>query len=110
MKVTDTHVYFYQDYYSQWDTKHGFFDGNGIWFNCAEQYMMWNKAIHFGDMYVAGLIMSEKHPRDQKAWGKKVAGYVDKEWEDIRFDVVVQGNVYKFSQNKELKFELKIEV
>lgn len=105
MKVTGTHVYFYRDFYSQWHIL-PFTDDKGNTFNCAEQAMMYEKAMLFNDTATAAKIMAETYPGNQKALGREVKGYVDAEWDAVRLDVVTKINYFKFSQNEKIKNEL----
>lgn len=74
----------------------------GGYYNCAEQYMMAEKARLFGDEDVRSQILSEYHPMAIKKLGRKVRNYDDAVWKARRFDVVVEGNMAKFSQNSKL--------
>lgn len=75
---------------------------DGAYYNCAEQYMMAEKARLFGDESVRSQILSEYHPMAIKKLGRKVRNYDDAVWKARRFDVVVEGNMAKFSQNSKL--------
>ena len=76
---------------------------DGIEYNCAEQYMMAEKARLFKDEDSLDQIMASKNPRDQKAIGRKVKGFVQEEWEAVARDVVTKANLAKFSQDQTLK-------
>lgn len=76
---------------------------DGQYYNCAEQYMMAEKARIFGDEEVRQQILAEYNQMTMKKLGRKVRGYDDHIWKDKRFDVVVKGNVAKFSQNEKLR-------
>jgi hypothetical protein len=91
--------FFWSGPFSQW-SKAQFTDDDGISYNCAEQYMMYKKAIFFEDYDIAEQILKEKNPRNQKSLGRKVKNFNKIKWDEIAKDVVFQGNVYKFSQNK----------
>lgn len=78
------------------------FEAEGQEFNCAEQYMMWGKAMLFEDEAVAKEIMEAKHPREHKALGRKVKGYDEQKWRENRERIVKDGNRAKFTQNAEL--------
>jgi ribA/ribD-fused uncharacterized protein len=69
-------------------------------FNCAEQYMMFAKALFFGDFETAGKIMKNNNPRQQKGLGRNVNGFDEERWEKIRSTVVENASVEKFGQNK----------
>lgn len=61
------------------------------------------KALLFGDAEMAEKIPAAPHPREAKALGRKVRGFVEERWAERRFDLVVAGNVAKFGQNPELR-------
>lgn len=86
---------------SQW--WHCDFEVDGVWYNCTEQYMMAQKALHFGDTEAYQQIMASYSPMEQKKLGRKVAGFDEESWNTVRYDVVVKGNIAKFSQNPPLR-------
>lgn len=90
--------------FSQWH--YVTFTVDGVQYNCAEQYMMHQKAVLFGDEAMASEIMNADHPGDQKALGRKVNNFDDKKWGASCKEIVKRGNMAKFSQNAELGVEL----
>jgi ribA/ribD-fused uncharacterized protein len=92
---------FYDGVFSNWYPA-AFKDFKGMKFNCVEQYMMYNKAMLFGDKETAAKIMVEPHPRQQKALGKTVQMFNKEYWEHHARNIVYRGNHYKFAQNPEL--------
>ena len=86
--------------FSQW--WHSDFEVDGVWYNCAEQYMMAQKALQFGDRTVYQQIMASYSPMEQKKLGRKVAGFDAEIWNKIRYSIVVKGNKAKFLQNPSL--------
>lgn len=72
-------------------------------FATAEHFMMHGKATLFGDTDAAAKILASTDPGDVKAIGREVRGYDDGRWDAARFDVVVEGNVAKFSQHAALR-------
>lgn len=74
----------------------------GQYYNCAEQYMMAEKARIFGDEEICQQILAEYSQMAMKKLGRKVRDYDDEIWKEKRFDVVVKGNIAKFSQNEKL--------
>jgi ribA/ribD-fused uncharacterized protein len=68
-------------------------------FNCSEQYMMYVKALFFGDIASAKAILAESSPRKQKALGRTVQGYVDAEWLKNCRSLMTPGLLAKFAQN-----------
>lgn len=75
---------------------------DGQYYNCAEQYMMAEKARIFGDEETRQQIFAEYSQLAMKKLGRKVRNYDDDIWKKIRFDIVVKGNMAKFSQNAKL--------
>ena len=73
------------------------------YYNCAEQYMMAEKARIFGDEDVRQQILAENSQMAIKKLGRKVKYYDDAVWKSVKFDVVVKGNLAKFSQNEKLR-------
>ena len=96
-------------YLSNWSPHSFYADGaNGlVLFETAEHYMMYHKALLFGDLETADKILKTVHPRDVKRLGRLVKNYDDSVWSEKRFDVVLNGNILKFSQNPELLDDLK---
>ena len=74
----------------------------GQYYNCAEQYMMAEKARIFGYEEIRQQILAEYSQMAMKKLGRKVRNYDDEIWKEKRFDVVVKGNIAKFSQNEKL--------
>jgi ribA/ribD-fused uncharacterized protein len=76
-------------------------------FNCCEQWMHWRKALLFGDAPVAAAILAEPDPARQKALGRQVAGFAPQAWAAVARDVVLRGNLAKFSQHPDLLDRLR---
>jgi ribA/ribD-fused uncharacterized protein len=72
-------------------------------FTCAEQYMMYGKAMLFGDAAVAAQVLAADHPRAHKALGRTVRPYDEHQWRVHRERIVHAGNHAKFTQNPELR-------
>lgn len=79
------------------------FSVDGVEYNCAEQYMMASKARTFGDSETFGKIMQTSKPKLIKSLGRQVRNFDERTWDAVKYDVVVDGNMAKFSQNPELK-------
>ena len=71
-------------------------------FTCAEQYMMYGKAVLFADREVAARILEARTPRQHKALGRQVRGFEGAVWERERERIVYTGNHAKFTQNAAL--------
>jgi ribA/ribD-fused uncharacterized protein len=82
--------------FSQWDESHFIVDS--VPYNCAEQYMMAQKARLFRDRQAFADIMRAAHPAEQKRLGKLVRGFDKEQWAMVCRDVVMRGNVAKFTQ------------
>ena len=78
------------------------FEIDGVSYSSAEQYMMAEKARTFGDDETLEKILSAKLPMKIKALGREVRGFDGKKWDSVKFEIVVRGNMAKFSQNREL--------
>jgi ribA/ribD-fused uncharacterized protein len=72
-------------------------------FNCGEQYMMYQKAITFGDNETANKILKELSPRKQKELGRQVKNFNPKVWDSLKYIIVKNGLTEKFNQNPEFK-------
>ena len=79
------------------------FEVDGITYYTAEQYMMSQKALLFNDNETNLKIMQEKDPKTYKALGRQVKNFDPSLWDKNKFEIVVKGNIAKFSQNEELK-------
>lgn len=82
---------------SQWFTSP--FSDNGLHFATAEHFMMWSKAQLFGDDVAAQEVLAHDDPSRVKAIGRTIKNFDDELWKAHRFDIVVQGNRLKFTQN-----------
>lgn len=79
------------------------FSVDGVEYNTAEQYMMAQKAVLFGDGKIRAEIMAASHPKQYKDLGRKISGFKQEVWDKNCREIVVKGNAAKFSQNEELK-------
>lgn len=111
MKETKTHIYFWGGIYSQWYNSQFEFkreDGQVAKVGRAEAYMMYQKAILFNAPNIAKKILETNDPKKQKALGqdRKEIRFNQEVWDKNKFDIVVKGNLLKFSQNEKLKKQL----
>lgn len=74
-----------------------------ITYMTAEHWMMAQKALLFNDLDIYNKILYSKSPGEAKDLGRNVKNFDEKKWNDNRYEIVVKGNTYKFSQNKKLK-------
>ena len=82
------------------------FEVAGRVFSSMEQFMMYQKAICFGDESVAEQILKTDDVARIKELGRMVSGYNENIWNGMRQLIVYEGLVAKFSQNEELKERL----
>ncbi|KZN40115.1 hypothetical protein N483_18170 [Pseudoalteromonas luteoviolacea NCIMB 1944] len=87
--------------FSQWYESKFQEDGNE--FFTAEHYMMYHKAKLFGDYDACEKVLSARSPAKAKAIGREVLGFEQTLWDEKRFEIVVNANLAKFSQNADLK-------
>ena len=79
------------------------FEAEGQEFASAEHYMMWRKAVLFGDEAMAGRILRAPHPKVAKTLGGRVSDFRQDVWDAHRYEIVVSGNRAKFGQDDELR-------
>lgn len=80
---------------------------NNVNFSSMEQYMMYKKAVCFGDKDTADKIFATDDVAEIKALGRLVAKYNESYWNGVRQIIVFEGLLAKFSQNEDLKKQLK---
>lgn len=80
-------------------------DSSPIYFKNTEQYMMYRKAILFGDLKNAAQILEAMNPAMQKSLGRKVLNFDKTTWDVQKERIVEEKNWYKFSteENSGLK-------
>lgn len=87
--------------FSQWHFSD--FAIDGITYPTAEHWMMAQKARIMGDTNTLEQILACGGPDEAKAFGRQVTNWDQTKWDAEKFDVVVQGNLAKFSQDPELR-------
>lgn len=83
------------------------FTYKGVMFSSMEQYMMYHKALHFGDKAIASQILQTEDVAAIKELGRCVSGYDENYWNGVRQIIVYEGLYAKFTQNEELRVLLK---
>ncbi|GAA5215006.1 NADAR family protein [Corallincola platygyrae] len=86
--------------FSQWYESS--FEKNGVTYRTAEHFMMASKAELFGDEEARLKVVSASNPGEAKSLGREVRGFDEALWNKHRFNIVVEANLLKFSQNPEL--------
>jgi len=87
--------------FSQWFPAK--FEVDGIEYKTTEHYMMAQKARLFRDQQIFEKVLQVDHPNEAKSLGRKVQNYNEEVWQQHRFEIVIQGNLAKFSQQLELR-------
>ena len=79
------------------------FKHQNVIYNCAEQFIMAQKATLFHDELTLNAIMQESDPKRQKAIGKSVKNFKRDHWESNAKNLCTPGILAKFSQNEYIK-------
>ncbi|MDU6428474.1 MAG: NADAR family protein [Clostridium perfringens] len=87
--------------FSQWYLSD--FTVNGVLYNCAEKYMMAEKARLFKDYEILEEILSVENQKEIKGLGRKIKNFNEELWNREKYEIVKSGNLAKFSQNENLK-------
>ncbi len=97
--MPETFTYFWKSRLSQWQRAP--FVIGGTTFTHAEQYMMYAKAMLFGDREAAARVLATDSPAEQQEIGRAVRGFDESVWVMFREGIVFAGNYARFSQNDE---------
>ena len=105
IRITDRHAFFYTEWPSNFCKTSFVWEkfGESNHFFCTEQAFMWAKAKTFGDDESAKKILAVKdNPMECKKLGRGVKNYDDAEWAKVRYDIMVEVNYARFSQDLNL--------
>ena len=91
--------------FSQWWDSPFEVDGNR--YASAEHWMMAEKARLFQADEIHSQILKTNSPRKAKALGRKIERFDQEVWDNAKYDIVVKGNFYKFSQHDDLGIFLR---
>ncbi len=86
--------------FSQWQKSP--FEVDVCDYSYAEQYMMAEKAQLFEDDDIEEEIMAVTTPKKMKDLGQKVRNFNQQVWDKCKYSIVLAGNYYKFTQDKEM--------
>ncbi|MCX5203881.1 NADAR family protein [Streptomyces sp. NBC_00237] len=78
------------------------FTVDGVAYATAEHWMMARKAVLFGDAEAERAVLAASSPAAAKKAGRLVRGFDDGAWVAARYDIVVSGNIHKFTQHPDL--------
>ena len=96
MRVTDTHIYFWGSYLSNfyWAP----FTVQDITYHSSEQYFMMCKAIQFDDFDAAEKILNAHDAKAAKALGRKVKNFDVNVWDEHSLPAMLDAVLYKFEE------------
>ncbi len=77
-----------------------------ILYKSAEHWMMAEKARLFKDEEILEKIINCESPGEAKKLGRQVRNFDVEIWNEHRYEIVKQGNHFKFEQNSDLKYFL----
>lgn len=100
-RITDTHVYFWNGEFSNFHPIK--IKYNKINFYTTEQIFMWEKALYFEDKEIAQKIMVTAEPSECKRLGRQIKNFDADKWSIVSYDIMVNANYHKYSQNPILK-------
>ena len=87
--------------FSQWFPSP--FTVDGVIYLTAEHWMMAKKAELFNDIEIRQHILESEAPVIAKELGRKIKNFDNEKWSNACFEIVVEGNINKFSQRDELR-------
>ena len=103
-RITDKYVFFWGSEFSNWFECR--FRYKNLNFYKSEQAFMWEKAIFFGDMDTATLILKTPSPSQCKKLGRQVKNFNSEVWLREGYEFMIAVNMAKFSHNSRLKLLL----
>jgi ribA/ribD-fused uncharacterized protein len=69
----------------------------------SAHWMMVQKAKLFDDIGAANRLLAATDDRQILEHGRQIAGFDQKHWDDHKYNIVMLGNLHKFSQNQSLR-------
>ena len=79
------------------------FEVDGIIYQTTEHWMMAGKARLFGDEAALQAILASETPAKAKDQGRLVRNFDPAIWDEHKYEIVVKGNLHKFTANPVLK-------
>jgi len=109
MDETANNIYFYSNIRGPYKCFSNFYattflDGD-IEYKCSEQYFMKKKQELFDPLNIelGNLILGSINPAEIKKYGRQVKNYNEQQWNEVRYNKMVDGLKLKFNQNEDLK-------
>jgi ribA/ribD-fused uncharacterized protein len=101
LTIIDNYAFFLRQFPSNWESSPFYLDG--VKYLCVEQFMMAKKAELFNDTDCLNKIMKATNPAEHKKLGREIKNYDDEKWSKVRYNIVFEGTMCKYTQNEELK-------
>lgn len=73
---------------------------DGRLFHTAEQYIMYRKALEFNDQDSVQWILEATTPGECKRLGRRVKGFDEQRWAEVREQVAYDAVLHKFRDNR----------
>lgn len=107
MKITDTHIYFYKSWLSNWTPSNLDIQYDHHNFTNSEQIFMYLKAKFFNDNEIASeIVLSGSNPKIAKDLGRQVKNFNNEQWSKVREEKMFIANLLKFRSSKYLAEKL----
>ena len=107
MRETNTHIYFWGTFLSNWIPNDLSIKFDGRVFTNSEQLFMYIKAMTFHDVETADRIVKEgTYPKSAKDLGRQVQNFDDKQWAILRENAMYTAVMAKFASSRELQEKL----
>lgn len=109
MRITNTHVYFWSSYLSNfyWQPFQVEFDGGLLLdFHTSEQFYMFTKAFYFNDPESAINILTAPDAKSAKAIGRTVKNFDADSWDEVSYDFMLKGCMLKFEAGEKIRQKL----
>lgn len=106
MIISANHVFFWKSKLANWHHVNfdAVVDGEKLHFSNTEQYFMYVKAVTFKDYDTAKKILKYgSNPKIAKDLGREVKNYDDNVWAKMRYQVMLDANMLRYTQDEESK-------
>ena len=97
MRITPDFVFFWDGPLSNFSGCYLKHDNKN--FVSSEQIYMWYKAMFFKDEETAALILATASPKEAKNLGRKVKGFIQSEWDTVKYERMKTACMEKYTQS-----------
>lgn len=102
----DEFVFFWGGSFSNFSDVSEGVEYKGKIFPTTEHAFMYGKALQFKDLDIAKQLETAKTPKDAKRLGRKVKGYDDEVWSDVRYEIMKEVCLSKYTRSPYHKRQL----